>query len=366
MVYDVSNIERNPITNWKTKLQEYQSLTHDELHLLCEQSGNELRASAVRCIALLAESYRRKDFAQRAYSSLAKYALEVLKVPSTSTAYRYAAVAKLCLEFPDVLGSIESGELSLENVALAVAAFREQARKGKTEEEKFREKCELSPELDFTPKQTSSSSSQPISKAQKQEVLDEIKNQSGPSAQKAIARKLEEFTGEPVEKSRPRATVGTRDAQWNELRFFLSDQELEVFYRLRSLLSHKVGETDMNATFLRLISDGIDKYDPVKIEERAQKRRNKNSQPEKNCGSASKPSKAIPTKNSRQMWLNEGLSCTYVDPQSDRVCDSELFIDRDHIRPRAQGGGNETQNLAPLCSLHNRVIKGDRELHQNH
>lgn len=80
--------------NWKKTLQSYQKLTNQELHQNLIEIGVDQRKSAVRCIALLSESKRRNDYARRAYSSLAKYAFDVLKAPSISTAYRYADVAK--------------------------------------------------------------------------------------------------------------------------------------------------------------------------------------------------------------------------------------------------------------------------------
>ncbi len=45
--------------------------------------------------------------------------------------------------------------------------------------------------------------------------------------------------------------------------------------------------------------------------------------------------------------------CEYIDPVTARKCDSDYQLQKDHIIPKAKGGGNDTRNLRTLCRTHN-------------
>ena len=47
--------------------------------------------------------------------------------------------------------------------------------------------------------------------------------------------------------------------------------------------------------------------------------------------------------------------CTYRDPHTGRACESEFFLEKDHILPKALGGGNEKSNLRDYCRTHNQL-----------
>lgn len=265
--------------------------------------------------------------------------------------------------------------MTIENAVLVNQAFRESERKRPSEAERLKSKHSPEPELPLEDRDPSPR----LSKPQKQKIIEKTKNQTRAQAQKTVIKEIASITGKSAPAKRRAGSIGSIDGEWNEFRFFLNDEETELFQRLRSLLSHKTGEADINATFLRLISEGLDKHDPVKIEERSQRRRQareissadasemsefessdtSRSQAE-NSDRQIKATKTIPAQESRQMWLNSGLCCSYIDPISQKHCESELFLDRDHRVPKSKGGGNHASNLAPMCSTHNRVVKGSR------
>ena len=55
---------------------------------------------------------------------------------------------------------------------------------------------------------------------------------------------------------------------------------------------------------------------------------------------------------------NQGVklaSCTFRDERSGTTCGSTYMLEEDHVRPRALGGGDEPENLRPLCRVHNQL-----------
>ncbi|HEY6557371.1 MAG TPA: hypothetical protein VI072_08860 [Polyangiaceae bacterium] len=69
---------------------------------------------------------------------------------------------------------------------------------------------------------------------------------------------------------------------------------------------------------------------------------------------ARKPSSGIPRAVRRAVFERDGEQCTYVAPDG-RRCSARAFLELDHIQPRAQGGGDEVQNLRVRCAAHNQL-----------
>jgi 5-methylcytosine-specific restriction endonuclease McrA len=56
----------------------------------------------------------------------------------------------------------------------------------------------------------------------------------------------------------------------------------------------------------------------------------------------------------RAALKRDGLQCGWVDPHG-RRCESRAWLEFDHRRPRAKGGGSESENIRLLCRAHNRL-----------
>lgn len=50
---------------------------------------------------------------------------------------------------------------------------------------------------------------------------------------------------------------------------------------------------------------------------------------------------------------NIKVCCEYIDPVTARKCDSRYQLQKDHIIPKAKGGGDDARNLRTLCRTHN-------------
>ena len=56
----------------------------------------------------------------------------------------------------------------------------------------------------------------------------------------------------------------------------------------------------------------------------------------------------------REVSARDGEQCTYLDAAGNR-CPARGFLELDHIRPKALGGGDEALNLRLRCRAHNRL-----------
>ena len=61
----------------------------------------------------------------------------------------------------------------------------------------------------------------------------------------------------------------------------------------------------------------------------------------------------IPRAVVREVFARDGEQCTYVDAEGNR-CPARGFLELDHIRAKARGGGDDAMNLRARCRLHNR------------
>jgi hypothetical protein len=75
--------------------------------------------------------------------------------------------------------------------------------------------------------------------------------------------------------------------------------------------------------------------------------------PRRESGCTKSRSRYISAEVRRQVWARDEGCCTYTNAQGQQ-CRSTWFLQIDHIRPYAVGGGNHLSNLRLLCGVHNR------------
>ncbi len=51
-----------------------------------------------------------------------------------------------------------------------------------------------------------------------------------------------------------------------------------------------------------------------------------------------------------------GHQCEYVDPTTQRRCESRYLLQVDHVKPYACGGSSDLNNLRMLCAVHNQFL----------
>jgi len=68
-----------------------------------------------------------------------------------------------------------------------------------------------------------------------------------------------------------------------------------------------------------------------------------------------KKSRAIPRATRREVFERDGERCCFID-SGGRRCPASAYLEIDHIRASALGGGNESENLRVYCRAHNRLV----------
>ena len=68
-----------------------------------------------------------------------------------------------------------------------------------------------------------------------------------------------------------------------------------------------------------------------------------------------KPSRYIRRSVKETVRSRDGSKCSYVDPQTNRKCDSAFKLQFDHVKEFSKGGSNRIENLRLLCNNHNQL-----------
>jgi hypothetical protein len=125
---------------------------------------------------------------------------------------------------------------------------------------------------------------------------------------------------------------------------FMPDEELwQMMERARELLSHAVPDGDLLKLTKRAYAALIEKA------EKERRARTSNARPPKVPAE-----KGISRETLRAVYDRDGEQCAYVDPATGERCPARAFLQTDHIRARAKGGGDDLPNLRIACAAHNR------------
>ncbi|MGE3759068.1 MAG: HNH endonuclease, partial [Pseudobdellovibrionaceae bacterium] len=97
----------------------------------------------------------------------------------------------------------------------------------------------------------------------------------------------------------------------------------------------------------------LEKKDPVRKAERAQKRKSAGRQKVVTGRSHSKSPqrKKLSAETKHALNLRDGRQCTEMGPSGQR-CENRRWLDYHHIIPISAGGADELENLVTLCRGH--------------
>lgn len=251
----------------------------------------------------LREADRRRLFSKHGYKSLFEYAVKRLGY-TEDEAYRRISAMRLLKELPQIEEKIESGALSLSNVAQAQNFFRQEAKecRARTTQEKVA-------------------------------LIEKIENCSKSKAQAVIQLEKRESTFQDLGLSQTAEYKFRADKKFGN--------KLKRFADLKGLAEHQLFEL-----FDQAIDIALEKIDPVKKAERAEKKNQKLSVPDqkscvKKADPKQKPTRYISAAIKHQIYLRDQGKC--------QNCGSEKFIEIDHIKPFALTGKNSIENLRLLC-----------------
>lgn len=282
----------------------------------------------------LREVEKRKLFSDLGYQSLFEYAVKELKYSEGQAGRRIQAM-RLLKELPQIEEKIQDGSLSLTHISQAQSYFREKSKANEV-----------------------------LSKMDKAEVLQKIQNTSSRESEKII---LALSPSLPLPKESERLVSQNH----TEVRFVMDEPLKNKLENVRSLLGAKA----LSMSFADLILEMAELSEQKLLEKSFGKKRVLQESSEfisetpgeeikstkADCGDSSQKRKrqhqhfTTPAPEWREVRTAQAISraIKYDVWKRDHgccvKCQSKSNLNIDHVFPRAQGGGNELENLRLLC-----------------
>ncbi len=335
-----------------TPFAEKKSLQKDELIKSLDNSAlvDQIRKTAkseqnltLQVIELITEINRRKIFLKLGFSSLFDFVTKDLGYEPSSSMRRIQA-ARAISEIPELREKIADRSLSLSVVSQGQNFLNKKA----------------------------SDSGKKISIAEKTELFRKLENKSTREAEKELFKLAPEL----CLKSKEQETVLSENL--TELRFVIDTETKEKMDELKLWMSHqnpdmtqaqffKVMVEKLHGQFAKKKSVHDKSTDDPQVEHNAsiagaEPRTEKPKEKPNSIASQSHASNKPSQKRSRYIsasvkklvWQRDQGCCQYVDPLSQKKCESRYQIQLDHIVPFRHLGDNSPENLRLLCGKHNR------------
>lgn len=312
------------------------------------------RHCKVLVVQHLAEINRRKLHLDWGYPSLWKYCEERLALSPAVIGHRIQVAVK-CSEYPALLGAIAGGEMSLtvagmvapkltpDNHRLVLARCK---NKTKSQADEILVEYAPRPERDPTIRRKKSTQCQVVANPL---IGEQTVGEKKPTTNGAAAQ---------IQPARPEVF---------NFGFAGSKQLKEKIERLAALKG-----VHIRTALAELIEIGIDaelnRIDPVRIERRAQKRRQAKANNEEIAQKEDSPASVgrCPAKKTvgkyrrthvrnsdrRRTMINADERCEHIGPEGNR-CSERTGLEVDHRTEVALGGSNHPGNLQILCRAHN-------------
>ena len=293
----------------------------DETQSLVKQE----REITLKVLHHLREIERRRLFSALKYESLFNYCVQHLKYSESSAQRRIQAMRAL-RDLPEIETKIETGVLSLSNLATAQSLFYQEKKSGNH-----------------------------YSKVKKLEILEKLENKSRREAERTLAQIV-------PQQMPPAQKLRVISEELTEMKLVVDQEFLKQLEVLKGLLAHKMPHATMQEIIKFAFKQATEQLTPGlnKKEKRANKLMTGSqvtAEPKTATESETKTktglqaaapnpiqtgnSKAIPASVKRYVWQKANNKC--------QLCSSTFAPQTDHNIPRAMGGSNELKNLRLLC-----------------
>lgn len=386
----MQDVTLNPLTG------NVSTVSHDSIRAhLSRAIGAEHEATA-DLLRYLGEYEHRQRHLRDGYSSIYVF-LTRGHGYSEGAAARRSTVARFSRNYPEVLGLIAAGDLSLSVADLVARAFSKQEltadqipqvltqlkRKSKTEAEiLLAESCSTGAKAHYRERiravaiTTAPSKIATNAAAEKSTGFDFDHFNADPSeelnyADETVSKNdsADHIAGSTNKQLIPSQEISTEF----QISMRLSKEAMDQLKRAQELLRTK----DLASTIEKLASFHNDRKDPLKNPKQPKSRKatppppaavtvqNKSTSKAKSAQSkpetASHPrrSRYVADSTRRAVFLYSGGQCCYVDYTTGRRCEERRHLEVDHIHPYAQGGGHSPENLQILCRAHNMMRARD-------
>jgi 5-methylcytosine-specific restriction endonuclease McrA len=301
-------------------------LSNSELHKSFIGAVQTERNSLKDVLLHVIEVDRRQLYYEFDRSSLFAYMTEVMGY-SNGPAQRRIDAARLSYEVPQLVETIESGALNLDQVRLMQQSIRQVAKE----------------------------SHKPITSEQKIQVLNEIVGKSLAESEVIVAHAFDVKIKKSVRIQRQadesvRMEISFSKEQWAKLE------------EMRTLLSHSLPTGSWDDVF-EYVAEKVIQQRSKLVEKRKYTKKTQGLEVESTLSPSSEtvptgtviPSRtAIPAEIERQVFQRDQC-CQQKSPTTGKKCATKWKLQTDHIVPVWAGGDNSLGNLQLLCASHNRA-----------
>lgn len=319
----------------------------------------EERKVTTRILHLLQKVETGRIYAELGYSSLFDFTVRELGY-SSDAAYRRISAMRLLNHLPEAEEKLASGALSLTAASELQRFFRA--------ESKTAPKTQVDEGAIYFCAQRNGATK---SRDEKITLMESLEGKTTREVSRVLfqnaSEKAKQMLLSPKEKQ--------VSEHLTQVTFTVDEEMRQKMQKLLALLSNKNKSGNYAGLIELLVDDGIEKYDPIRIEFRkekqklkqnikqvAQQGRGKDTEPRASKSptsqSISKNPRFIPSLLKRKIFIRDQGRCQYPD------CNTTHYLTYDHIFPVSWGGESEAGNLQLLCSAHNR-LKADSVLLQH-
>ena len=293
----------------------------DETQSLVKQE----REITLKVLHHLREIERRRLFSALKYESLFNYCVQHLKYSESSAQRRIQAMRAL-RDLPEIEEKIETGVLSLSNLATAQSLFYQEKKLGNH-----------------------------YSKDKKLEILERLENKSRREAERTLAQIV-------PQQMPPAQKLRVISEELTEMKLVVDQEFLKQLEVLKGLLAHKMPNATMQEIIKFALEQTTQKLTPslklknkkVALHEKTITVSDTEAVPETKTMTVTATvsqtasetptqtkKKAIPASVKRYVWQKAESKC--------EICTSMYAPQTDHIIPFAKGGTDEPENLRLLC-----------------
>ncbi|MES2768242.1 MAG: HNH endonuclease signature motif containing protein [Bdellovibrionota bacterium] len=322
----------------------FRNLSDADLEISLKQSVADETHHKIIVLHKLAELERRRLYSKD-HPSLFEYCVRVLKYSASSAQRRIDTMRALKL-IPEIEQKIISGELNLTSISQAQSFFRNEAKSGKS-----------------------------YNLVEKKEVLEKLENKST----RECIKELITISPQSVPQERRRELTIDK----TELKVVLNKDLISKLDKIKALMSHKNPNMTDQELIEAMAEIVIKKIDPIEKIKRIEMRKTKieslpvpvlkkttaqkaTHQQSKNILETKPAGSRLDASSLKNRQPRKGVSPRYIlsaikqavykrdkGQCTHKNCNSNKFLEYDHIIPLAMGGETAIQNLRLLCRTHN-------------
>ncbi len=309
-----------------------QSFSDQELHHQTLTLAQKERATTLALLEHLSEISRRKLYARRGFASLWEYTVKALGYSDSQACERIRAM-EFMMRNSKAKEAVTEQRINLSQASMIERHLRSQEKEA------------------------------PVTKQEVTALLDQVNGQSKRDTERVLVTQW------------PKAivpeSIKPKTQDQTEVRFIISEstrRDLERFKELKG--SHSLSEI-----FAKCLASYLEKQDPKRRRRTGKKTESKSNslisrdkitlpakwksratQKRRLFAKAAQRSRYISRQTREIVHARSDHQCEYVDPVTQRRCESRYLLQVDHIKPYACGGSSDLNNLRMLCAMHNQFL----------